>query len=156
MGGRGVRLRAVRHVVLLTAQKMPKKPTRLQCSQQRTHHLPCFDCSHLSDSSHHCVAWLYHHLCPWLLFHRPQVEMFPCISLSRLCVYQMWVMTCGRLACCNVKLLWTSSTVKARVWPLRIFLLIKSARMYAQVCFGIYLFKLFKKRMSKHPYQYFV
>lgn len=25
-----------------------------------------------------------------------------------------------------------------------------------QVCFGNYLFKLFKKCMSKHPYQYFV
>lgn len=31
----------------------------------------------------------------------------------------------------------------------------KSARMYAQVCFTNYLFKLFKKHMSKHPYQYF-
>lgn len=29
--------------------------------------------------------------------------------------------------------------------------------MYAQVCFGNYLFKLFKeKHMSKHPYQYFL
>lgn len=31
----------------------------------------------------------------------------------------------------------------------------ESTRMYAQVCFTNYLFKLFKKHMSKHPYQYF-
>lgn len=51
------------------------------------------------------------------------------------------------------------ATVKSTcewVWNLRIFPLVKSARMYAQVCFGNYLFKLFKKCMSKHPYQYFV
>lgn len=41
-------------------------------------------------------------------------------------------------------------------WHLRTFPLVKSARMYAQVHFGNYLFKLFKKCMSKHPYQYFV
>lgn len=49
---------------------------------------------------------------------------------------------------------WKSTSVW--VWHLRIFPLVKSARMYAQVCFGNYLFKLFKKRMSKHPYQYFI
>lgn len=53
---------------------------------------------------------------------------------------------------------WCLATVKAPVWVwhLRTFPRVKSARMYAQVCFGNYLFKLFKKCMSKHPYQYFV
>lgn len=47
-----------------------------------------------------------------------------------------------------------SESTSVWVWHL-IFPLVKSARMYAQVCFGKYLFKLFKKCMSKHPYQYF-
>lgn len=59
----------------------------------------------------------------------------------------------------NVRELWmscNSGSTSVWVWRLRIFPLVKSARMYAQVCFGNYLFKLFKKCMSEHPYQYFV
>lgn len=49
----------------------------------------------------------------------------------------------------------TSVWVKIKKEKRKIFPPVKSARMYAHVCFGNYLFKLFKRRMSKHPYQYF-
>lgn len=44
-----------------TAKKMPKKPARLQLRQQRTRHLPWFDCNHLSDSPYHYIVQLSSH-----------------------------------------------------------------------------------------------
>lgn len=140
---------------------MPKKPGRLQLRQQRTRHPPWFDCTHLS------VISLHHPAPPHPL---PRSSSPPSgwnvsmhFSLYALCLTDvgersLWWCCAGELSRNVRELLMSCNSWKAPlwVWHIRIFPLVKSARMYAQVCFGNYLFKLFKKCMSKHPYQYFI
>lgn len=100
-----------------------------------------------SDSLYHVIAWLHTRLLPpRSLFRLPQVEMFPCISLFTFIGCWRGVVTVGG-GCL--------ATVKAHACDILRILLIQMECMH-KLCFGNYLFKLFKKCMSKHPYQYLV
>lgn len=65
----------VRHVVR-TVQKTPKKPAGLQLRQQRTRHLPWFDCSHVSDCPRHFIAQLSSHSSPSFCFTSLRLKCF--------------------------------------------------------------------------------
>lgn len=123
-------------------QKMPKKPAGAQLSQQRTRRLPS------SDSLYHVVACLHTPLLP------PQVSFPPpsgrnvSVHFSLFAFMGCWrgVFTVGG-GCL--------ATVKAHACDIIRISFIQRECMH-KLCFGNYLFKLFKKCVSKPPYQYLV
>lgn len=134
-----------------TDQKMPKKPARLQLAQQRSLHLPSFDCSHPSDSWFHRWPFPSRHVSlPRFLLSPPSGRNVSThFSLLMLCVWQTVGERSLRWCCAGERPVMFENrrclaAVKSTcVWTFKES--VQSARMYAQVCFGNYLFKLFKE-----------
>lgn len=112
-----------------------------------------------SDALYHVIGWLHHPhptLPPGLFSTSLRLKCFHAFLSFFLHVYQMrWeVFTMVPQGKYGVALKSRGNSESTCVWHFK--KLVKSDRMYAQICFGNYLFKLFNYFMSKHPYQYFV
>lgn len=127
---------------------MPKKPAGVQLSQQRTRRLPS------SDPSQTVYITPSPGFTPPLLLPPPGL----CSASLRLKCFRAFLSLFMFIGCRRGVVAAGGgclATVKAHACDILGILFIQRDCMH-KLCFGNYLFKLFKKCMSKHPYQYLV